>query len=395
VKIKKYRAKDFKTAILKAKEEMGRDAIILHTRQIKKGGILGFFYPPRVEITVAVDDNLYVNSDRVRLSNPPLPSNDFTTPMKKNSNKAAETKSDEISLRESDILNELKKMKNLMLDIKSRMFEVEVIKGLPQQVQDFYETLVNNHVEPGIALNIIKNVITRLPQEIPNDEALTWDVCLHSLQESVNQIQPIQLNSGRKGMIVFMVGPTGVGKTTTIAKLAANLTFLEGKDVALITLDTYRVSAAEQLRTFADIISIPISVVFTTTELIDAIKKYQEKDIIFVDTAGRSPYNTEQMQELQEFVTIANPDETILVLSATTAGHDLINIYQKFQTIAIDKLIFTKLDETKKYGAILNALYEIKKPLAYFTTGQNVPDDIVIPDSFHLAQMLVRRDEAI
>lgn len=196
-------------------------------------------------------------------------------------------------------------------------------------------------------------------------------------------------------MIVFMVGPTGVGKTTTIAKLAANLTFLDNKSVALITLDTYRVSAAEQLRTFAEIIGIPISVVFNPADMMLAIEQYRERDLIFVDTAGRSPYNSEQMEELREFIDIARPDETILVMSVNTNNNDLINIYQSFQSIGVDKLIFTKLDETCSYGTILNVLHETKKPIAYFTTGQNVPDDIEVPDSLRLAQMLLRRDEAL
>jgi len=126
-----------------------------------------------------------------------------------------------------------------------------------------------------------------------------------------------------------------------------------------------------------------------------ALEQYRERDLIFVDTAGRSPYNSEQMEELREFVNIARPDETILVMSVTTDNNDLIKIYQRFQSIGVDKLIFTKLDETYNYGSILNALYEIKKPIAYFTTGQNVPDDIEVPDALRLAQRLLRRDEVL
>lgn len=192
-----------------------------------------------------------------------------------------------------------------------------------------------------------------------------------------------------------MVGPTGVGKTTTIAKLAANMSFLEGKEVALITLDTYRVSAAQQLRTFADIIGIPISVVFNPQDLGEAIKQYQKKDIIFVDTAGRSPYKDEHMGELQDFIEAANPDETILVLSVTTDSRDLINIYQQFNLIGVDKIIFTKLDESCNYGRILNTIYHIRKPIAYLTTGQNVPDDIEVPDTLELARTLLREGGAI
>jgi flagellar biosynthesis protein FlhF len=395
VKIKKYVARDFKTAIQRAKEEMGRDAIILHTRQVKKGGILGLLYPPRVEITVVVDDKLQVNTDRLRAGNT------FGVPAAVKPEIAASIdtisaiNSSENPSREDAVLQEIQKMKNLMTDIKSRMYEVEVIKGMPEQVQQFYETLINNNVDRDIALKVVNSVATRLPKDGISDDAWARDVCLHTLQEVIQQVQPIQVKAERKGMIVFLVGPTGVGKTTTIAKLAANLTFLDSKSVALITLDTYRVSAAEQLRTFAEIIGIPISVVFTPTDLMLAIEQYREKDLIFVDTAGRSPYNSEQMEELREFVNIARPDETILVMSVTTDNNDLIKIYQRFQSIGVDKLIFTKLDETYNYGSILNALYEIKKPIAYFTTGQNVPDDIEVPDALRLAQRLLRRDEVL
>ena len=395
MKIKKYVARDFKTAIQRAKEEMGRDAIILHTRQVKKGGILGLLYPPRVEITVVVDDKLQVNTDRLRAGNT------FGVPAAVKPEIAASIdtisaiNSSENPSREDAVLQEIQKMKNLMTDIKSRMYEVEVIKGMPEQVQQFYETLINNNVDRDIALKVVNSVATRLPKDGISDDAWARDVCLHTLQEVIQQVQPIQVKAERKGMIVFLVGPTGVGKTTTIAKLAANLTFLDSKSVALITLDTYRVSAAEQLRTFAEIIGIPVSVVFTPADMMLAIEQYRESDLIFVDTAGRSPYNSEQMEELREFIDIARPDETILVMSVNTNNNDLINIYQSFQSIGVDKLIFTKLDETCSYGTILNVLHETKKPIAYFTTGQNVPDDIEVPDSLRLAQMLLRRDEAL
>ena len=397
MKIKKYVARDFKTAIQRAKEEMGREAIILHTRQIKKGGILGLLYPPRVEITVVVDDKLQVNTDRYRLESVPGKTA-ATTEISASSdtiNPTSSTNSRETSSREDEMLLEMQKMKHLMSDIKSRMYEVEVIKGIPEQVQQFYKTLIINNVDREIAFKVVNSVASRLPKDGISDDVWARDVCLHTLQEVIQQAQPIQVKPGGKGMIVFMVGPTGVGKTTTIAKLAANLTFLDNKSVALITLDTYRVSAAEQLRTFAEIIGIPISVVFNPADMMLAIEQYRERDLIFVDTAGRSPYNSEQMEELREFIDIARPDETILVMSVNTNNNDLINIYQSFQSIGVDKLIFTKLDETCSYGTILNVLHETKKPIAYFTTGQNVPDDIEVPDSLRLAQMLLRRDEAL
>lgn len=389
MKIKKYVAKDFKSAIKQAQDEMGSDAIILHTRQLKKNRFLGFLSPYHVEITVAVDKNLKVNSDLKRKENPfyAVPDIKETIPTQK----PGMTDRDH-SASEEQMLLELQQMKDLMKDIKMKMHEVGAIKGISDMAQHFYQILVSNNVNQDIALSIVSSIESKLPEQKMDDETWVRDVYINVLQEYISDISPIATTPGKKGHIVFMVGPTGVGKTTTIAKLAANMTFLERKTVALITLDTYRVSAAEQLRTFAEIIGIPISVVFNSSDFKDAVHSYQDNDLIFVDTAGRSPRNPEQMEELKSYLNIGHPDETILVLSVTTHSQDLINIYRQFAPMKIDKVIFTKLDETYSYGQILNTIYEINKPVAYLTTGQNVPDDIEVPDPLHLASLLLRKD---
>lgn len=377
MKIKKYVARDFRTAIRKAKEEMGRDAIILQTRQIRRNGLLGWISPPQVEVTVALDDTLQVQTDRNRSRETP----------------AREEKKEEPAAATADgqvLVQELQKMNGLIGDLRSRLNEIDAMQGLSPEIQQFYNILVHNHVNRQIALNIVNSVASRLPRDGTTDEAWTRDVCLHTLQQYLSEVRPIEIDRESKGGVVFLVGPTGVGKTTTIAKLAANMSFVDRKEVALITLDTYRISAAEQLRTFAEIIGIPITVVFDPVDLPEAIEKYKNRDVIFVDTAGRSPYNGSQMEELQEYIDIGRPDEIILVLSITTDSSALVQIYRQFEKIGVDKLIFTKLDETFHYGPILNILYEVGKPIAYLTTGQNVPDDIEVPDTLKLARMILK-----
>ena len=391
MKIKKFVARDYQTAIKLAKEEMGMDAIILHTRQIKRNALLARFMPSQVEITVAIDDTIQVSSDlaRTRKMEPPqsIPKIEaqttFVPPVKEN------------RIKESELIDEIKRMNLLMSEMRSKLYEVELMRGLSEQVQLFYNALIRNNVNHQIALQIAASVEARLPKDYSVDNKWALEVCLHTLREYVQDVSPIELINQGRATLVFLVGPTGVGKTTTIAKLAANMTLLEGKKAALITLDTYRISAADQLRTFAEIIDIPISVVFSPVEFMEALAKYKNKDIVFVDTAGRSPYNQEQLDELKKYVEIARPDETILVLSVTTETNELVAIYNRFETVGIDKVIFTKIDETFSYGQILNALYEIKKPIAYITTGQSVPDDIEVPDALNLARLLLGKDEIL
>ncbi|HWP98601.1 MAG TPA: flagellar biosynthesis protein FlhF [Syntrophomonadaceae bacterium] len=388
MKIKSFVGRDYQDAIRQAKQDMGNDAIILHTRQVKKPGLRGLFTHPQVEVTMAIDDTLRVNMDRLRDMLPLLLQQQAEA-----NGKAVSIASS--GIEESLLLEEMQKMKLIISEIKSKMCEVEILKGMREPVQEFFHTLVSNNVDKEIALKIVTQVEARLPRDEIVDPEWALEVCLHTIQDCFPPVQPISVTSERKGNLVFLVGPTGVGKTTTIAKLAANMTFAEQKNVALVTLDTYRVAAVEQLKTFAEIMDIAISVVYSPSELSEALHQFAYNDYIFVDTAGRSPYNYEHLEELRQFVATARPQEVILVLSATTPSSELSRIYHKFNTIGIDKLIFTKLDETSTFGQLLNAAHEVQKPIAYITNGQNVPDDIAVPDTWDLAQMLLRKDEAL
>lgn len=384
MKVKSFVGRDYQEAIKLAKQEMGSDAIILHTRHVKKPGLRGIFSHPLIEVTMAVDDSLRVNLDRLRDMLPLLLQQSARTGEGQRSS----------HLEESQLMEEMNKLKAIIAEMKAKMFEVEILKGMSEQVQEFFHTMVANNVNQDIALKIASQVEARLPRDKVVDCGWAAEVCLHCIQDCFLPARPFDERGERKGNLIFLVGPTGVGKTTTIAKLAANMTFAEQKNVALITLDTYRVAAVEQLKTFAEIMDIAISVAYTPQELAEAVEKFAYNDFIFVDTAGRSPYNFEQLEELQQCVAVARPNEVVLVLSLATPSTDLINIYEKFSLVGIDKLIFTKLDETRNYGQMLNTVYEVKKPIAYITNGQNVPDDIIIPDTWELAQMILRRDQS-
>jgi flagellar biosynthesis protein FlhF len=189
--------------------------------------------------------------------------------------------------------------------------------------------------------------------------------------------------------VIALVGPTGVGKTTTIAKLAANAKLLDHRTVSLISADTFRVGAIHQLRTFAYIADLPLTVAYSPEELKDALYRAQGADLVIIDTVGRSPRDSEQVREVQAFIEAAQPAEVHLVMSATTKETDLVDVYEKFGVMPLHRLILTKLDETVAPGGLLNVMDRIRLPLSYVTTGQMVPDDIEQADALRLAQRML------
>jgi flagellar biosynthesis protein FlhF len=189
--------------------------------------------------------------------------------------------------------------------------------------------------------------------------------------------------------VVALIGPTGVGKTTTIAKLAANLMLREKRRVGLITLDTYRIAAIDQLRKYADILGSPLKVVGTAEETAAAVRSMHDCEFILIDTAGRSPNDALKLSELKGLLAAANPDEVHLVLS-TTASEKCVDLaIARFSEVRVDKIIFTKIDEAAHVGVVLNVIHKVNKGLSYITTGQDVPDDIEVGQPKRLAQLIL------
>ena len=214
------------------------------------------------------------------------------------------------------------------------------------------------------------------------------------LNEHVRFSDGIKLN--RHGVrIAALLGTTGVGKTTTLAKVAAKFVLEQKTDVALITADTYRISAVEQLKTYSDILELPLEIVYNPAELASAIERHRDKDLILIDTAGRSQHNDYQMRELEEFLRVNPRIEKHLVISATTKFTDAKHIMSKFAAVEPDKIIFTKVDETASLGMIINLLRDKKYALSYITTGQSVPDDIDPASSDVLANLLLKKVDEV
>lgn len=345
MEVKRYRGENMQEAMFKVKADLGADAIILHTRKLKKGGFLGLFGKKVVEVVATVEE-------------------------------------EKPDLEYDELQDELKQMRQMMNNILDEVETQQLNTAydhFPESLQEIADKLLAHDVKEEVVTEILKSIADKLSPEEFNEKAKVKEVLAKELEERLNQVAPLQLDANRP-KVVGLVGPTGVGKTTTIAKLAANFNLIEEKDVALITADTYRVAAVDQLKTYSEIIGAPIEVVFTPEELKRAIDKFADKDLILIDTAGRSQKNQMHMSELGALVEKVEIDEKYLVLSITTKFDDVKDIISEFNKIDIDKFILTKLDETESMGVLLNLVEEFDIPLSYATNGQSVPEDIEIID---------------
>lgn len=353
MKVRVFTADSMQNAIAQAKGVLGRDAIILHTRKFRKGGIFGFFSKEGVEVTAAIDTSI------------------ATIPQK-----AVESCAEDTAVQ-----SELATMRNLL---------EKVISKIPQGGghSPVLDLLTNNDIDIHIAEQIMKDLpvdYMKLEAESPELKQLL----IAQIQTCLQKVEGIKVpEKGRK--IVAFFGPTGVGKTTTIAKLAAKFAIQEGYQVALVTADTYRISAVEQLKTYSDIMGIPLHVVYTADELKEVLDSNQDKRLILIDTAGRSPHNNDQLDELKNLLQIDDDVEKYLVLSATTKYKDALDIVKNFSVCVPHKVIFTKIDETRNIGTVVNLLYQFPMSLSYVTNGQNVPDDIELVDPNKLTQLILR-----
>ena len=388
--IKKFQAATETEGILKAKEEMGTAAVIMNIKTIKHRGIARLWKKDYVEVTAAIEERTHT-TDKLPVKTINAIVDDNTKPMMELEKHTTAIEEKLNSLQ--DMLEE-KISRNVGRDIDKP--EADNDENKEENVcikfmQLVYRQLLDNEVDEKYVNQIIGEIENSLKRETNVDSILAG-----IYQKIILKLgQPKVLEAEEKmTKIVFFVGPTGVGKTTTIAKLASYFILEKKLKVALITCDTYRIAAVDQLRTYANILDVPMQVVYTIDELNTAIKGYEGYDLVLVDTAGRSHRNAEQCEEVLHFINDCKigenfVKETYLVLSAVTKYKDLINITQVFGQLKNYSIIFTKLDETTCLGNILNMKLHTGVQLSYVTSGQAVPDDISILDAQKIARNLL------
>ena len=392
--IKKFTASTEAEAILLAKKELGMDAIVMNIKKNLPRGIYKLFRKPSVEITAAVDENgkqQKAKEEPVK-RNPNIIYEDEVPTSLGGGSTAIEQRLDKLQdILENQITIRTNKLESDGGEEKEAVAEEDTDSNLAC-LQLIYNQMIANEVDETYANQMIGEIEHSLKKNTGMNNILTS--MYQKIVLKLGQIHAIEAGKTQPKYI-FFIGPTGVGKTTTIAKIASMLKMNKKKKIALMTADTYRIAAVEQLTTYANILDIPLHVVYSPEEVKEAKEKLKDYDIVLVDTAGRSYKNREQRDDLERLLNSVpeKEREVFLVLSATTKYYDLLKITDSYLQIVDYALIFTKLDETNCIGNLLNIRMKTGAPLSYATFGQNVPDDISAMDPQNIAKQLLGGSE--
>ena len=422
MRTKRFVGPDIRTITLQMKNELGPDAIVLNTRKVSKGGLLGALGQELIEITAAIDEQVdlqhtsYAPGSVAEPDERPtksfeslLESSGIQIPagaLRAGSNQTLDglrKVAEHFDKRNTEAVISLPSQAREAAEYDHLRSEVEDIKAavteiaqtlrynhapaLPDHLKKSYVTLIEHDVDERLALELTEAVYKSMPPGQMDSKDLVDRRLIETIAGLVKTGTTSKPESKRP-RVVALVGPTGAGKTTTIAKLAAIEKFLNNGSVGLITVDTFRIGAIEQLRTFASIADIPMEVVYRPAEISSALKKFSDKDVILVDTVGRSQRAKKDLAELKKFVEAAKPDEVHLVLSAPTSGKTLADVVDRFKILHPNNLIFSKIDEAATFGPLFNIAQKMNLNVSYLTTGQGVPDDIVAADGIKIASLV-------
>lgn len=384
--VRTYRASSMQAALALVREELGPDAAVLHTREIERRRWFGLLGCER-QIEVTASDGVNVPS-RLRPAEPPPPAlTDYAPARPSRPAPAAPRFTPEQSSQAPDMQGQLTELQAMVRQL-CRQSERGQQQELPEALFRLFTDLIEADLNEDLARELVERVRAEASGSELVDPVLAKARVARLLESEIRVTGPLTVTRGIQ-RLVALVGPTGVGKTTTIAKLAANYRLKEKRRVGLITVDTYRIAAVEQLRTYADIIDLPMQVVSTPREMRDAVRRMAHLELLLVDTAGRSPRDDVKIRELRAFLTEAGADEIHLVLSSVANLRTLQQTAERFLSVGANALILTKLDEATGLGNVLPLLRNCKLPLSYLTNGQNVPDDIETADPRRMARQIL------
>ncbi|MFO7445031.1 MAG: flagellar biosynthesis protein FlhF [Ignavibacteriaceae bacterium] len=366
MQVKKFIAPTLKEATLNMKDALGSEAVILGTRIVESDG--GFGLRRMFEITAGMEDEKF-EEEAEGLE---VIQNEKSVP-----NFSRELK--EISMR----FNNQAAPRNVTPREKIKIPE-QKIETMDGHLRDLVETLSHKDVQK----DVIASVVAELTKYKKFLHSSNIDNYVLSALSSMIPTSNIELKKSGHPRIISFVGPTGVGKTTCIAKLAVIAKILHNLDVGLISIDTYRLGAIDQLKIFSEITKTDLLVAYDPDEVEKHLHTFRKKDIIFVDTAGRSPKNTDQLKKTKEFLDVLKSNETFLVLSTTSTTRSMADAADKFSLFNYSSFIFTKIDEAVTFGNIINLTSDYKKPVAYLSNGQTIPDDIISADPEFIANII-------
>lgn len=377
-------------AIAQIKKDMGPEAIIISQRRVRGKGFWGFF-TRRLEVTAALEEGSQTSFSQGLQKE----LTDSPQELQKVAGGEKEIEVSKVGFSEK-IFDWSEKKVNPDLQVQEELKEMKTLlqqvvmtkeSNNAQQEEHFFKLWRQKLLNLDLFEALVEKFLMVIPEEILQEEKLVQTTLINYL---ISLLEPLY-REHQPGQVISFIGPTGVGKTTTLAKLAAQLALNHQKKVAILTIDTYRIGAVEQLRTYAEIIGVPLQVVMSPTELTEALAKNTDRDYILIDTTGRPFTNINQVEELKSFlIEVSRPHDIILVLSSNTKSRDLLQATAYFSPCGYNKLIFTKTDETTTLGSILNVVDKVKLPVTYITNGQNVPDDIVPMDTSSLAKLILR-----
>jgi flagellar biosynthesis protein FlhF len=369
-------------AMKKIRKDLGKEAVILNSKIIYTGGFFGLFRKKNIEVIAALDNDMVQPSQIEKIDFSRVETN---SEMKQKDMQSPQPVQNKTGENKEMILKEIHDVKQLIKQITSQGHSSSV--HIPSPYREIYQKLLSQNISETILQQLTEDIYEHYyskKEQVDKDNA--YDFIVQSL---VEYIKPLEFGAALQKKYIALIGPTGVGKTTTLAKIASIKAIEQKKKVAFITTDTYRIAAVEQLKTYAKILNVPIEVCYNLNDFKQAVEKFTAFDHVFIDTAGRNFRNKKHIEDLKKTIDFHTEMETYLVFSLTAKEEDLEMIYQQFSNIPIDKLIFTKLDETSCCGSLLNLSYKYHKPIAFITTGQDVPDDIIVATQHTIINQIV------